>query len=312
MAEWLGRGLQSLVQRFDSARRLLPPQDEAVRHYGPPVTAEAPKTQPDDAIDNPIERLKLLGDNDDEIARYLDSIEVTSPREREMLHEISRTRPLAQLELFPQAHRNLVEALESLWRHGYHGTAAGAQVGALRVVVQWFVRLVARYLVVSHVKNVVNQLRRLYRFREIQALPGTDERRELHRARLDADGMANVLNTKELALPTFVIGGALLPLFATAGRLTGVLGSTVWAIVLAAVGAAIALIASWLILRGAALASRRIRLATRGPADALWSAIGWCGRPPRDQTRTFVIVSVALTLGAWIIVPVLVGIALAT
>ena len=74
----------------------------------------------------------------------------------------------------------------------------------------------------------------------------------------------------------------------------------------------LALIASWLILRGAALASRRIRLATRGPAAALWSAIGWCGKPPKDQSRTFVVLSVALTLGSWILVPILVGIALAT
>ena len=39
-------------------------------------------------IDNPIERLKLLSGNDDEIAKYLDAIEVTSPREREMMYEI--------------------------------------------------------------------------------------------------------------------------------------------------------------------------------------------------------------------------------
>lgn len=122
---------------------------------------------PDDAleaIDNPIERLKLLREDEDEIAKYLDAMEVTSPREREMLHEISRTRPLAHLDLFPQAHRNLVEALESLARHGYHGTGAGRRLGPLRIVVRWFVKLVARYLVVSHVKNTANQMRSLYRF----------------------------------------------------------------------------------------------------------------------------------------------------
>jgi hypothetical protein len=263
-------------------------------------------------IDNPIERLKLLGENDDAIAKYLDAMEVTSPREREMLYEISRTRPLARVEDFPQAHRNMVEALESLARHGYHGTAAGKSVGPLRTVIRWGVKLVARYVVVSYIRNMSNQLRNLYGLREIQALPGTDERRELHRARIDAERMVDALKTRELALPTFLVGGALIPLFATLGRVTGVLGSTVWASALAFVGMLLALIASWLILRGAALASRRIRLATRGPAAALWNAIGWCGRPPKDQSRTFVIVSVALTLGSWILVPLLVGIALAT
>src|SRR4029453_11908797 len=99
-------------------------QDPSRISSGEPM-AEAPQIPHQDRleeIDNPIERLKLLGENEDEIAKYLDALEVTSPREREMLYEISRTRPLAQPELFPQAHRNMVEALESLARHGYHGT----------------------------------------------------------------------------------------------------------------------------------------------------------------------------------------------
>jgi hypothetical protein len=273
---------------------------------------QAPQTDTLEEIDNPIERLKLLRENEDEIAKYLDAIEVTSPREREMLHEISRTRPLAHPELFPQAHRNLVEALESLARHGYHGTRAGKRVGPLRILVRWGVTFVARYLVVSHIRNVSTQLRNLYGLREIQALPGTTDRRELHRARIDATRMVDALKTRELGVPTFLIGGALVPLFATLGRATGVLGSTAWASGLAVAGLLIALVASWFILRGAALASRRIRLATRGPAETVWNTIGWCGKPPKDQTRTFVIVSVALTIGAWILVPIVVGIALAT
>jgi len=263
-------------------------------------------------IDNPIERLKLLSGNDDEIAKYLDAIEVTSPREREMMHEISRTRPLAQPDLFPQAHRNMVEALESLSRHGYHGTSAGKSAGPLRAGVSWAVRLVARYLVVSHVKNVSTKLRNLYGLREIQALPGSEERRELRRARMDSDRMVEALETKELALPAFLIGGALLPILASLGRITGFLERTWVAAVIGIVGMLIALLASWVILRGAALASRRIRLATRAPLATLWSTIGWCGKPPKDQSRTFVIISVGLTLGCWILVPILVAIGLAT
>src|ERR671923_2279853 len=128
---------------------------------------QAPQTDTLEEIDNPIERLKLLRENEDEIAKYLDAIEVTSPREREMLHEISRTRPLAHPELFPQAHRNLVEALESLARHGYHGTRAGRRIGPLRAVVRWAVKLVARYVVVSYVKEMSNELRNLYTLREM-------------------------------------------------------------------------------------------------------------------------------------------------
>jgi hypothetical protein len=276
------------------------------------MASHTPQHETLEEIDNPIERLKLLGGSDDEIAKYLDALEVTSPRERELLYEISRTRPLASLEKFPQAHRNLVEALESLVRHGYHGTGAGQRLGPLRPIVRWGVRLVARYVVVSYIRNVATQTRNLYVLREIQALPGTPERRELHRARIDAERMVEALKTRELAVPTFLIGGALIPLFATLGRATGLLGSTAWALALAVAGVLVALVASWVVLRGAALASRRIRLATRGPARALWKAVGWCGKPPRDQSRTFVIVSVGLTVGSWILVPILVGIALAT
>jgi hypothetical protein len=279
-----------------------------------PVTGASETEQEEllEEIDNPIERLKLLSGNDDEIAKYLDAIEVTSPREREMMYEISRTRPLARPNVFPQAHRNMVEALESLARHGYHGTGAGKSAGPLRVAIRWGVRLVARYLVVSHVRNLSTRLRNLYGLREIQAIPWSEERRELHRARLDAERMVEALQTRELALPAFLLGGAALPVFASLGRITGLFESTLWATVIGVIGMLVALAASWVILRGAALASRRIRLATRAPLQVLWSAIGWNGKPPKDSTRTFVLVSVGLTLGCWILVPILVGIAVAT
>src|SRR5580765_2729348 len=99
--------------------------------------ADANRHHPED----PLVRLKLLSGSDDEIAAYLDSIEVSSPREREMLTEISRTAPLANVERFPVAHRNLVEALESLARHGYRGTRAGSRLGPLKTPVRYGVEL---------------------------------------------------------------------------------------------------------------------------------------------------------------------------
>lgn len=277
------------------------------------VTAESAAEQEEllEDIDNPIERLKLLSEDDDEIAKYLDSIEVTSPREREMLYEISRTRPLAQPDRFPPAHRNMIEALESLARHGYHGTTAGKSAGPVRAGVRWGVQLVARYLVVSHIRNISTQLRNLYGLREIQAIPGSVERHELRRARLDADRMVDALKTRAFALPAFIFALAL-PVAASLGRVTGILTSAPIATAIGVLGMLLALAASWVILRGAALASRRIRLATRAPLQTLWNAIGWCGKPPKDSSRTFVIVSVGLTLGCWILVPILVAIGIAT
>jgi hypothetical protein len=264
-----------------------------------------------DAIDNPVEHLKLLSGDDDQIASYLDSLDVRSEREREMLWEISRTQPLAAPERFPADHRNMVEALESLSRHGFRGSRAGARLGPLRPVARWAVQLVARYLVVSHLRNLATTLRNLYTLREAEAVPGTEERRQLRRARMDAERMVGSLETRELGLPTFLIGGAALPVVAWLSRAAGAFGDPVWATVIGTVGLVFALAVSWVILRGAATASRRIRLATDPPAARLWESIGWCGRPPRGQVRTFVIAAVSLTLAAWIVFPVLVTIAVA-
>jgi hypothetical protein len=265
-----------------------------------------------EGVDNPIERLKLLSGDDDEIARYLDAIEVTSPREREMLREIARTETLARLDRFPQAHRNMIESLESLARHGYHGTRAARELGPLATLVRWPIQLVARYVVVSYVRNVSIRMRNLYILREAQSLPESKARLELSRARRDGDRMVEALRARELGVPTFLVAGAIVPVVAAISRATGLLHSTLWSTVIGAAGALVALAASWVILRGTALASRRIRLATAAPSRALWDAIGWCGSPPRDQTRTFVFVAVGLTIGAWIILPVLVAIALTT
>jgi hypothetical protein len=120
------------------------------------------------------------------------------------------------------------------------------------------------------------------------------------------------MKSREIGVPTFLIGGAAVPLIASLGRASGLLEDARWATIVSVVGLAIGLIASWILLRGAAMASRRIRLATEVPARMLWDSVGWCGNPPKDGTRTFVILAVSLTLVAWIIVPILVGLAYVT
>lgn len=267
---------------------------------------------PVDQIDNPIERLKLLAADDAALSAYLDSLEVSSPREREMLAEIARSQPLADIGAFSVAHRNVVEALESLARHGFRGTGAGRRFGPLRVVIKYCVELIARYVVVSHVRQVSTSMRNLYTLREIQALPGSRERHELQSARFDAERVVEALREREIGVPTFIIGGAILPIFASVGSATGFLQNETLALVIGVVGTILALLVSWFVLRGAAMASRRIGLATRGPLQALWKTIGWCGNPPRDQSARFATIAIALTVGAWIIVPVFLLIALTT
>ena len=266
----------------------------------------------DERFDNPIERLRLLGEDDDAIASFLDSLEVTSPREREMLGELARTRPVADADGFPAAHRQAIEALESLRRHGYRGWGGGRRLGPLRGVAQFLVEFIARYIVVSYLREVATQMRNLYWMREMQTPPLTDERRMLRTARRDAEGLVSISARGGLGLPTFAVGGFLVPVGVSIGRLsTGALQSPAQAAVLGVIGAAIVLLAAHAILSGTALASRRIRLATAGPLNDLWRAVGWARRPPRDQSRTFAIVAITLTSLAWLVIPVTIGLALA-
>jgi len=267
-----------------------------------------------DEVENPLERLRLLSGDDDAIASFLDELEVSSPREREMLAELTRRTPLARPDRFDADHRRLIEALESLRRHGFHGSRSGASLGPLRVVVRRLVELVARYLVISHVKNVVTQLRNLYWAREMEAASNSTELKLLRPARFDAQALVEIMKSREIGVPSFVLAGILIPLTATAWRLASGFTFAHWwvAALVGVAGIAVGVALSWVVLRGTALASSRIRLSVRQPLQAVWDDIGHCGTPPQDGCRTFAIVAIVLTVGVWIVLPTLVAIALAT
>jgi hypothetical protein len=267
-----------------------------------------------EAWDNPLERLRLLAGDDDAIAAFLDDLEVDSPREREMLAELSRSAALARPERFDADHRRAIEALETLRRHGFHGSQAGASLGPFRHVVRWLVELVARYLVVSHVKNVATTMRNLYWVREMQAPSSSTELKLLRPARFDAQALVEIMRSREIGVPSFVIAGVLLPVVATTWRLmSGFRFENWWAAVLVGVaGVAIGVGLSWVVLRGTALASNRIQLSVREPLQVVWDDVGQCGRPPKDNCRTFAIVAIVVMVGVWIVLPAIVAVALAT
>jgi hypothetical protein len=262
--------------------------------------------------DSPLERLQLLGSDDEAIAAFLDEIDVRGPRDREMLRELARQAPLARPERFESDHRTVLVALESLRRHGHHGARVDEKLGLFRTPVRYLVELVARYVVVSHCKNVAVSLRNLYWMREMQSEPGSPERELLQPARLDAQALVEITRGREIGVPTFVIGGLLIPAGLSIWRLaTGTVREWWIALLAGAIGVVVGLLISWFVLRGAALASRRIRLSVRQPLVELWRSIGSCGGPPRDQSRRFAIVAITVTLGVWIVLPLLVTISLA-
>lgn len=268
----------------------------------------------DESLDNPLERLRLLSGDDDAIALFLDELDVQSPRERELLAELARPSVLARPERFDADHRRLVEALESLRRHGFRGSQSGSSLGPFRFVVRWLVELVARYLVVSHIKNVATQMRNLYWARELESESDSTELKLLRPARFDANALVEIMRSREIGVPSFVLAGLLLPLGATIWRLmSGFTFANWWvAVIVGVAGVAIGVGLSWIVLRGCALASSRIRLSVREPLQVVWDDIGFCGRPPKDGVRTFAIVAIVLMVGVWIVLPGLVAIALAT
>jgi hypothetical protein len=265
-------------------------------------------------VESPLERLRLLSGDDDAIASFLDELDVSSPREREMLAELARKTPLARPDRFDADHRRAIEALESLRRHGFHGSQAASSLGPFRVVVRRLVELVARYLVVSHLKNVVTQMRNLYWAREMEAAPSSPELKLLRPARFDAQALVEIMRSREIGVPSFVLAGILIPLTATLWRLASGFTFADWwvAALVGLAGIVIGLGLSWVVLRGTALASSRIRLSVRQPLRAVWDDVGHCGSPPKDGCRSFAIVAIALTVGVWIVLPTLVALALAT
>jgi hypothetical protein len=231
----------------------------------------------DDQVDNPLERLELLAGNDEAIETFLDELDVHGPREREMLRELGRVGTLADPDRFPTVHRRALAALETLARHGYHGSRAGA-------------------------------------LREVESPPGGTEWRLLRRARRDAQALDVVFTRRSIGLPTFVIGGVLVPIGLSVLNLSSKIAVGSWPAAVAAglVSTLIVVGISWVLLRGAAMSSRRIRLAAEHPMSAVWRAVGNCGKRPEDQSRRIATIGIVLSVAAWIVIPVVVGIALAT
>jgi hypothetical protein len=265
-------------------------------------------------LDDWFDRLQLVAEDDAAVEAFLDELDVRGPRERRMLAELARRTTLAEPDRFPEAHRRAIAVLESLGRHGYHSAVVPRWFGPFSFLPRFFIELVARYLVVSYLRTISIDLRNLYWLREMESLPSTDVRVLLRRARLEAENLVVIFKRREIGLPSFVIGGLLIPILITVGRLAGGAAFKSWwaATITAAVAIAVVLTATWVIFRGAAMASRRIRLATRDPLTLVWNVVGSCGRPPRDQTRKFAIIAILLTVGAWIVFPAVAAIVAAT
>ena len=263
------------------------PSRDTIGRMQDPSAQPATEQELEELYDNPLERLQLLGSDDAAISAFLDELDVRGPREREMLRELARTSPLEQPDRFEADHRRVVARSRA-----FVGTATAEQAPAearlLRVPIRFLVELVARYVVVSHVQERRRAAAQpLLAPRDARRRSDSRELALLHPARTDAQALVEITKSREIGVPTFVIGGLLIPAGISLWRLASGTVREWWiALLVGAIGVAIGLAISWFVLRGAALASRRIRLSVSQPLAELWRTIGNCGDPPEGPVAT--------------------------
>ncbi len=270
---------------------------------------EGPTTDRDrglllDQLGDRFERFRLFRKTDSvEADKVLAEIGAHSVVDRDIVLELSSSRPLGHPERFMEAHTLAMRSLEVLDRNGGRGVkVGGGPLGALAGVA---VQLISRFIVRSYQGNVIDAVVNLYSRREAACPPDDPARLMLARARLGAARVVPGYKRNPVGLPSLaiVVGGAAL---SSAGRvlLNAISPTRTFAVLATVVAFVVFGLASWIILRGAAVARRRIGLTVQQPLAALWETIGRAGRPPRDQSRQFAFYAIMLTALAWVLIPI--------
>lgn len=224
--------------------------------------------------------------------------------DRQIILELAAPKPIWKPGRFLEAHALVVRALEVLDRNATR-KINGPPLGPLGPVIRFFVELVTRFIVRSHLRTVTDELGHLYARREANCQTDDPARPSLRRARQDIAKIAPGFKRNPLGLPTFLLTGAVLSsVLSWLQNAFNVFGSSSTATIVATSALfVVAFVASWVILRGAAVAHRRIGLTIETPLEALYETIGRAGDPPQDQAGAFAIIAIVLTLAAVLIVP---------
>ncbi len=259
-----------------------------------------------DEIGDTLERFRLLRKSDAAATDdLLDGLGASSQVERDIILQLSATRPLGHPERFVDAHGLALRSLEVLDRNGSRASKPPRALGPLRPVASFFIQLVTRFLVKQHQRSVIDSIKDLYLQRLAWCRADDPARPMLLRANRDVQRAADTFKNNPVGVPTFLLGGFLVSgigsllrsLSDAAGgsRTTATVALVVVTILLGAM--------AWTILRAAAVARRRIKLTIEGPLDALWETVGRAGNPPQDQARQFALYAIVITALAWLVVP---------
>ncbi len=259
-----------------------------------------------DEIDEKFAAFQAFRKSDTDAAdAILGSLGAQDDVDRDIVLELSSRRPLGHPQRFVEAHALAVRSLEVLDRNGARGVKVRG-LGPLSPVAAYLTQQVAHFIVRSHQAVLADRMLRLYTRREANCAPDDAARRMLTRARMHMERLAPGFKRSVVGVPAFLLGGAVVS--AGARVLTGAIAAanaSLWNKIVAVVVVGLVVAgAAWVILRGAAVARRRIQLTTDRPMAALWQTIGRCGDPPQDPARAFALIALVLAALPWILIPV--------
>jgi hypothetical protein len=227
-----------------------------------------------------------------------------SDAEEAIVEQMADARVLAEPQRFPEANRDMVKAIEVLYRNGRRaGPLKGW--GLLRPLVQLLQVYVTSFITSSYVKTLLRNMLALYVSRENQASKGSHEWHLLYYARWNLDKMDTHYSLDRATIPILLFEGAVLATttsgFATlfakiVDRDMILIGFSLCVLALvAAVGVGI--------VQSVGIAKRRIAMTTEQPLETLYAVVGGAGDPPRDIARAFAVGAIVVLVLIWLIIP---------
>lgn len=235
----------------------------------------------------------------------LDELGASTEIDRDIITELAAPKPLWMPERFLEAHTLAVRSLEVLDRNGTRRIPL-PPLGPLTLLMRLLVQIVVMFIVRSYLSSVVDHLYRLYARREANCLPGDPQRVLLRRGRMDVERIRPGFKRNPLGVPTFLLGGVVVSgVVSLAQDIIAALDPTPVVNAVATVALfGLAVVASWVLMRGAAVARRRIELTTKEPIAALYQTIGRAGDPPSDHARTFAVLASLLVVLSLLVIPI--------
>lgn len=264
---------------------------------------------PLDEFHEKLDAFRALRTSDREAAdKLLGALGGRGKVEEEMVLQLSAWKPLFRPERFDGAHHNTMRALEVLYRNG-HRNASVPKLGPLTFFAKYFVKVFTQLIVRDHVKSVVGSVGNLYTRRWTSAPAGSVDASKLRRAMVHVEKVTPGYRGRSLALPTFLLGGAFISsITSLLGRLVAKgLDNGAVLVALLVVLYLVLFALGWCLLRGAAVARTRIKLALDEPLKILWETVGAAGGPPKDKAMDFALYAFVIAGIAMVVVPLVVA-----